>query len=109
MLDKKYDFVIIGTRLAGLSLAHTLRQRNPNKGILMIEKDAHEKGQILNFRQQDFGISSTNITQFDGDSNVWSKGLTVPHEVRHLCTRRLKLIYMRSVIQVLKELGVSAY
>ncbi len=57
MLDKKYDFVIIGTGLAGLSLAHTLRQRNPNKGILMIEKDAHEKGQILNFRQQDFGIS----------------------------------------------------
>jgi len=109
MSNKKYDFVIVGTGLAGLFLAHTLRQRNPNKSILMIEKGAREKGQILNFRQRDVGIPITNITQFGGNSNVWGKGLTVPHEVSHLYSRRLKLVYMRSVIRVLKVLGVSAY
>lgn len=105
----KYNYVIVGTGLGGLILADTLRRRYPDKKILMIEKGPADHGRSGNLKQKEIGIPFAHINQFGGTSNVWGKGLTVLHEVRDRYNRKIKLSYMRSVINVLRSIGIFKY
>ena len=39
---KKYDFLIIGSGIIGLTVAHALQKRKPQARILVLDKEAGE-------------------------------------------------------------------
>lgn len=41
-MAKKYNYIIVGSGIIGLSIARTLKERNPAVQILMIDKEEHE-------------------------------------------------------------------
>src|SRR5437870_949589 len=42
MSVKKFDFVIIGSGILGLTVAHTLKHQKPQASILILDKEAAE-------------------------------------------------------------------
>ena len=41
---KKYDFIIIGSGIIGLTVAHALKNRKANAHILVLDKEWQEPG-----------------------------------------------------------------
>tara|TARA_Y100000591_G_scaffold161562_1_gene139199 strand:+ start:3416 stop:5362 length:1947 start_codon:yes stop_codon:yes gene_type:complete len=66
-LKKQYDFIIVGGGPAGIMTAYKLNQENPNKTILLLEKNNME---LKDYREKNHdNIFNWSQAQFDPDFN----------------------------------------
>ena len=85
---KRYDFVIIGSGIIGLTIAHAIKSRQPNASILIIDKEqqeaAHASGRNSGVLHTGFYYTADSLkAKFTIDGNnamkayVRSRGLTM--------------------------------